>query len=630
LHAPPFRLVRRRLWAGLCSAALLAATPWAHAQTGWQSALVQVGPTSTLVYAADAEGNRIPDFSHAGYQSGEAALPDVAARVALTPSGADDTPLIQSALDAVAALPADANGHRGAVELAAGSYRIDGTLRLEVSGVVLRGAGSSESEGATVLRRSGDNEDAVVYLGRERRAQGDALVRTTGAPVRVVSPLVPVGDRQLEVADASRFRAGDDVVVRHPSAQAWLDAVGGGGTASDDPWAPGDVDVALARTIERIDGNRLTLDAPTFYRLDTALSPVEVYHRDATDVVREVGVEGLRVVVETDSATAEHQARDAVVFGLTEHAWARDVTALHFWRSGFSVQNSRYVTVRDCAALDPHSRDRGGRRYNFEVSKGQLVLFKNNRATGARHAFVGNGGPLDSGVVFTGNTSANASTSSEAHRRWGTGFLFDRHVEIGAPAPRSTFDRRIHLGNRGDYGTSHGWSCANCVVWNAEMSGGLVVVEKPPTAQNYAIGVSGLVSTTGPFLSNTQAHVEGTDRPGLVPASLYARQLADRTQTGTATDPGADFGTTGAARVLPNPVRDSAQLALGLERGGQVTLAVYDLIGRRVARVPPQPLAAGAHRLALPTGGLAPGLYLVRVTAGGRVLATARLVRAGG
>ena len=211
---------------------------------------------------------------------------------------------------------------------------------------------------------------------------------------------------------------------------------------------------------------------------------------------------------------------------LVEDGWVQRVTARHFWRAGVRVENSRYVTVRDSRALAPHSVVDGGRRYNFMVEKSQLVLFQGNVASHGRHAYVGNGETLDSGIVFLDNVSEDAFTSSEAHRQWSMGFLYDHHTEVGSVG-RETHDRRIHLGNRGDYGTQHGWACANCVVWNAQMNGALVIVEKPPTAQNYAIGVQGAVSSRGPFLASTP-YIEGTNRADLSPRSLYLRQLADR------------------------------------------------------------------------------------------------------
>ncbi|MEO1630257.1 MAG: T9SS type A sorting domain-containing protein [Bacteroidota bacterium] len=68
-----------------------------------------------------------------------------------------------------------------------------------------------------------------------------------------------------------------------------------------------------------------------------------------------------------------------------------------------------------------------------------------------------------------------------------------------------------------------------------------------------------------------------------------------------------------ALEAHPNPARDAATLAVTLAAAGPVTLAVYDLLGRRVALVHDGRLAAGTHALLLDTARLPSGLYLARL-----------------
>jgi hypothetical protein len=70
-----------------------------------------------------------------------------------------------------------------------------------------------------------------------------------------------------------------------------------------------------------------------------------------------------------------------------------------------------------------------------------------------------------------------------------------------------------------------------------------------------------------------------------------------------------------SASVAPNPAAGAATLTLGLPAAGPARVAVYDLLGREVALLYDGLLGAGAHRLGLAAGRLAPGLYLVRVEA---------------
>ncbi|MEM6285645.1 MAG: T9SS type A sorting domain-containing protein [Bacteroidota bacterium] len=597
---------------------LLAASTACAAQT-WESEIASTGSDGRLQYTADSEGNRIPDFSRAGYRGGGTPLPELPVMRTVAPVDGDDTASIQAAIDEVAALAPDADGHRGAVRLEPGTYQVNGMLRVEADGIVLRGAGDGDDPSAnTILVRSDPGQDPVINLGREAFSFNSAMIRQVQgrASSLVADDLVPVGAYSFRVRNPERMRPGLDVVVHHPATSEWLAAIGNGGTASDPPWQVGQHPISFVRTVEAVEGDVVTFDAPMFYRLDASVSQAYVYPREMGGVVEEVGVEDLRIEIETRSPQDETQAKSAIEVTLVENAWVTGVTARQFWFAGVDVQNSRYVTVRDCRAIDPHSQIAGARRYNFTASRSQMVLFEGNYANEGRHAYAGNGSTLDSGIVFLDNTSEDAYAPSEAHRQWGMGFLFDNHTEIGSTGT-SVFTRRIHLGNRGSYGSSHGWSCANCVVWNAQMNGALTVVEKPPTAQNYAIGVQGTVSDDGPFFQNTGPYIEGTEVPGLSPRSLYLRQVDDRLSPVSAEDQPVFRGALGPP--APNPVASRMTLRLDLATASAVRLAVFDVLGREVQVVADRPFGAGTHRIEVDASGLAPGAYFVRLEAGRQV-----------
>src|SRR4051794_33984164 len=103
------------------------------------------GPDGKLVYKTTPAGDRIMDFSYAGYMGGGVALPDVPVKKTVKPSGGeDDTALIQGAIDEVAKSPLE-NGFRGTVLLAPGIFPCSATINITGSGVVLRGSGNKES-----------------------------------------------------------------------------------------------------------------------------------------------------------------------------------------------------------------------------------------------------------------------------------------------------------------------------------------------------------------------------------------------------------------------------------------------------------------------------------------------------
>ncbi|MBI3875653.1 MAG: hypothetical protein HY300_06770, partial [Verrucomicrobia bacterium] len=114
---------------------------------------VALGKEGKLVYEADARGNRIPDFSHAGYRGGGVALPDVPVRVVVNPTNGDNGARIQAAIDYVSGLAPDTNGFRGAILLMKGRHEIAGQLRVTSNGIVLSGEGQGTN--GTILVATG-------------------------------------------------------------------------------------------------------------------------------------------------------------------------------------------------------------------------------------------------------------------------------------------------------------------------------------------------------------------------------------------------------------------------------------------------------------------------------------------
>ncbi len=68
---------------------------------------------------------------------------------------------------------------------------------------------------------------------------------------------------------------------------------------------------------------------------------------------------------------------------------------------------------------------------------------------------------------------------------------------------------------------------------------------------------------------------------------------------------------------VPNPASRRATLRFGVPAATEVTVAVYDLLGRQVATPLRGRLEAGRHETPLPAASLAPGVYFVRLQAEG-------------
>jgi hypothetical protein len=496
---------------------------------------VYPGAGGRLVYVPDDQGNTIHDASHAGYGGGGVAIPAAPVRETIWPVAGDNTQHVQSALARVSALPRDAAGFRGALLLRAGYYRIATPLRIQASGVVLRGEGMGDTGSVLVATGTGRPEGAPPGGG----AQGTLVViaGSSGATARedtrtkVVADYVPVGARRLRVASARAFRAGDAVIVRRIGNQAWIDAVGMNGDTPASRWRP--FDIEWDRLVTDVQGDTITVDAPLTCAIDARWGGGDITKYDDPGRIEQVGVENIRAVSEFDPTVRtteygnmdrpnyvaeeyyadENHYRNFIVFDNVKNAWVRNATALHFVNSMVGTQRgSKGITVQDCVSRAPVSRRLGARRFTFAL-RGQLALVQRCHSDEGRHSFM-TGQPTGSGNVFLDCRATSPFSSSEPHEQWATGSLYDN---IHAPLT-ARFWKNITIG----------WAGANTVFWNCE---GDFLVQKPPTAQNFSFGHLGInaVVFNIPLQDTTKenGHIESLGRH-VAPRSLYLAQLRER------------------------------------------------------------------------------------------------------
>ena len=105
---------------------------------------------------------------------------------------------------------------------------------------------------------------------------------------------------------------------------------------------------------------------------------------------------------------------------------------------------------------------------------------------------------------------------------------------------------------------------------------------------------------------------DGEERPALV----WLREYIARGVT--AHEPGTDADAFALAS-RPNPFRRSAEITFELTEPADVSLTVFDALGRRVRSLASGPRGAGEHRATFEPAGLAAGVYVVRLVAGERV-----------
>jgi len=497
---------------------------------------VYPGVDGKLVYIPDEQGTVIPDFSCAGYGGGGVALPYVPVKETVWPVTNDDSPVIQSAIDRVSALPLDENGFHGAVLLKQGYYELKSPLSIAASGVVLRGEGQGET--GTILIGYGTfeggykniNTASLIVVGGKTCWEEDA-----GSARRITDDYVPVGARSFRVESTKGYRVGDTVLVKRNGNQDWINEIGMNLENKEWRWEP--FTIRYDRTITGINGNTVTVDAPIVCAVEKRWGGGEIVKYTDAGRISHVGIENLRGVSDYDVTVRsneygnidrypyigeeyyadENHYWNLITFNNLRDSWVRNVTALHFAGSMVFVrEGAKWVTIQDCISLEPVALRAGGRRFTYRI-EGQLTLVQRCRSDKGRHSFVLGGFQACGPNVFLNCTATVPYSSSEPHSMYVTGALYDNII---APLT-ARFWKDISIG----------WAGANCIFWNCE---GQYLIQKPPTAQNYAFGHIGIhatvFNTAYQDLTRENGYIESWDRH-VNPTSLYLKQLEDRCGT---------------------------------------------------------------------------------------------------
>lgn len=486
-----------------------------------EDAVVSVGEAGRLVYAADEQGNQVPDFSNCGYKGGGVALPDVdVVEVLLAQESGDDTRRIQSAINHVAALPEDEDGFRGTILLKHGKYRISGSIHIRSSGIILRGEGQGED--GTILVATGKGKRTLIEIEGKRGIEVLEEART-----EILDDYVPVGARSFRVASADALAEGDEIIVHRPGTAEWIHAIGMDRIEVKDEktrqWEPGQYDLRFRREIVTIEGDRLTLDAPMVQAIEADFGGGSVYRYRDPGRIERVGVEHLRGVSEFDDSISDKRREgeyadedhgwNLITINNARDGWVSNVTSVHFGYSCVYLQAGAHrFTVEDSECLDPVSQVTGSRRYSFAIA-GQMNLVQRCRTRRGRHDYVLHArapGPN----AFVDCVAELAFSDSGPHHRWSVGTLFD-NVRVEGNA--------INVQDRQSSGTGHGWAGAMKVLWNCEAES--IVCQKPPTSQNYAIGC--VAEKKSGWHDREDGHWE-SHGSRVNPRSLYLSQLRDR------------------------------------------------------------------------------------------------------
>jgi hypothetical protein len=306
------------------------------------------------------------------------------------------------------------------------------------------------------------------------------------------------------------------VIVKRPSTQGWIDALGM--DQLENPWTPGSRDIQSDRIVTRVEGNRVFLNAPLVCALEQVYGGGQIWKYAWSGRIRNVGIEQIRGVSDYAAAEDEDHGWMFIEFRSCEDCWARDITSQYFGYACVGLLGgAQSVTVADCQALDPISQATGGRRYAFVIDDAELCLVRNCYTRQDRHQYVTQSN-TDGPNAFVDSVSDAARSDAGPHHRWATGALWD-HIEVNGHA--------LNIQNRGNLGSGHGWAGGNCVAWNCDASSGFVV-QNPPTARNWLIGSIGTIKAGTVYVGPHDPGTYDAHGTNVFPQSLYHNQLNER------------------------------------------------------------------------------------------------------
>jgi hypothetical protein len=502
------------------------------AQSDW----VHLGPDGKLVYKSTDTGDRIMDFSYAGYMGGGVALPDVPVkRTVQPPSGdpnKDDTPTIQAAIDDVAKLQPDKNGFRGAVLLAPGTFSCSGTITITANGVVLRGSGEQSS----TIKLTGRPHLAIAVRGGNGRERGRGVTNPSPdenngsspqekslASTSITDSYVPSGTVSFHVKSASGFAVGDEISIRKPVTDAWVSFMHMDDLTRDgkhETWIKTGTVIPAERCIAAIAGNTITVDVPLSDSYDAKFfSPtgvtVATIAAPPRSLVSQCGVENLHI--ESPPQEINHtQAHFTALHISGQDCWARDLMIDETMNS--VGVNGRRITLQR-VTVNRKARHLGASKPAEFAPNGTQVLL-DRCAVNADNVWFSATGAEVSGPIVLLNCTFHGNGRAESHQRWSTGMLYDN-----CRAP----DGGIEVRNRGEMGSGHGWSMGWGVLWNCTAKEFLV--QNPPGAINWMIGCVGeSAKSARPFGSGPSlpGGTEDSHDVPVTPRSLYLTQLAQR------------------------------------------------------------------------------------------------------
>ena len=492
---------------------------FSFAQSPAKSQWVYPDANGKLIYKTLPTGDKIMDFSYAGYMGGGIKIPDVPARITLGPAAGDNTAAIQKAIDEVSKMEL-LNGFKGAVLLNPGTYNCEGTLKINSSGVVLRGSGPGVD--GTILNLTGKPHACIEM-------RGNVATKKVGDSTTIADKYVPAGSNSFQLVNASIFSVGDTIRMTRQITGEWVEFMGMDKlyrSGKKQTWVTGDI--TTERIITKIEKNKITVDVPLNDSYDskyTGPSGVAVQKITTWGLITQSGIENFRITSPAQPVTINDAHHRAFTMSGLSDGWARNIEIFNTVNS-ISVTGKR-ITIDNISIV--HDVPTLGAAKPADLNgSGQQVLFNNCKITGDNVFFLATGAKVTGPVVLL-NCIFRGNGWIQPHQRWATGLLID-----GCEVPGGGID----FMNRGVMGSGHGWAIGWAVAWNCKAKSYLN--QMPPGSANWVIGSKGDRQRKAIPASNDSGNIiydslsllaEGiydAHNTPVTPSSLYLAQLQER------------------------------------------------------------------------------------------------------
>ncbi|HET9571674.1 MAG TPA: T9SS type A sorting domain-containing protein [Bacteroidales bacterium] len=565
------------------------------AQADW----VHLDSNNRLVYKTDAFGNRIMDYSYSGYMGGGVSIPDVPVKMAISPSTGDQTALIQNAIDQVEALPL-VNGFRGALLLNPGTYDVSGQLNINASGVVVRGSGAGA--GGTILNRTSSTAACFKITGSGSYSSSNT--------VNIINNYVPSGTHNITVSDASGFKVGDMVLVKHKVTQDWIHYLKMDLLVRDglpQTWIAAGTDITTDRVIKAISGNVITLDAPLTENLDSYYlgNPVGTLSKyTISNRIEQVGLENLKIQAPQGATVYSAVSMDNIMNG-----WIRNVTGQET-QNAFNInKTAKQITLDNVINNITIKQTLSAATADYSLTGTQILV--NNCQSNATGTW-----PIVSSSTGTGPITVLNFKSTDRgispHQRWTTGILADNCRFLNA----SSGNPGVSYKNRGTSGSGHGWTTGWSVAWNVETP--YFLISAAPGTLNWAIGGHGTKTSRASY--GDPDGIYDKLNTTVSPSSLYLQQLYERLGSQAIANIGYPLSSTGLNPIVVKesnlryqyePSSQKLDIQYDLSAATDIRLNIFDLRGTLLRSISEKKLEPGKYTKTFQLSGIPKGVYLI-------------------